>query len=274
MKTALLSDIHGNTFALDAVLEDIRRQQVDQVYVLGDIVNGLDPRGCMARLAAWRTREPAPLTCIKGNAELYLLTPNLDALPNHGQAWEREVLALIRWCQAQLTPADLAWIISFPDYLLQDGTCLVHDSPAARLTPETWHAAGTELKYQEWFYHARGLPEDLPAAEWQKLEDFMFERKLTRVFCGHTHRPYLLRLGSRVVCNTGSVGAPLDGDPRASWVLLEEPPVGEPAITIRRVSYDIAALHRLADATPDYPDFQRPGYLEAYKLWRSTGGHP
>lgn len=271
MKTAIFSDIHGNTPALEAVLADIRQHQVDQLFILGDIINGVDPHGCVALLSNWRSTENAPVSCIKGNAELYLLTPDLDVIPNRGEAWEKEILALIRWYYAKLTQADLDWIASLPDYLVLNGTCLVHDSPIDRLAPETWHVAGIDPKYQEWFYHARGIPETLPEDEIQKLLDFMDGYHFSRVFCGHTHCSFLRWFGSRIVCNAGSVGAPLDGDPRAAWVLLEEQPGDEPAITIRRVQYDIAAIHRLVDDAIDYPDFQQPGYREAYKHWRSTG---
>ena len=273
MRTAVLSDIHGNTPALQAVLDDIRRQNIDQIFVLGDIINGVDPHPCVALLVDWQTSENIPLSCIKGNAELYLLTPDLDHLPTRGQDWEAGVLALIRWFHTRLTQADLAWLAALPEYLVQDGACMVHDSPADRLYPESWHAPDLELKYQEWFYHARGLPESLPEDEWQKLLDLMEKQRFSRVFCGHTHRPFVRWFGSRAVCNAGSVGASVDGDPRAAWALLEEKPGRETSITIQRTSYDIAAICSLVDQAIDYPDFQRPGYRETYKQWRTNGRH-
>lgn len=273
MKTALFSDIHGNTPALEAVLDDIRCQRVERVFVLGDIISGVDPHGCVDLLMRWGAAENIPLTAIKGNTEMYLLTPDLDALPERGGPWEKDVPALIRWCQSRLSQNELDWIASMPDYLVLDQTCLVHDSPIDRLTPETWHQSDIAPKYQEWFHHARGVLEDMPEDRWQDLLDLMDRKNFTRVFCGHSHRPFLRQVGHRVICNTGSVGAPLDGDPRAVWVLVDEPAGREAEITIQRVVYDLAAFHALVDATGDYPDFQRPGAQERYKLRRSTGGH-
>ena len=255
-------------------MQDTRRQGVEQIFSLGDVINGVDPHGCITRLRQWQAEEQTPLVCIKGNGELYLLTPDLDALPSRGHSWEQSVLALIRWFHAQLTPEDLDWLATLPDYLIRDGVCLVHDSPQDRLMPETWRIPDLALQYQEWFHHARGLSEDLPEAEWQKLLDLMEDRHFSRVFCGHTHQSFVRWFGSRVVCNAGSVGAPLDGDPRAVWALVEElPGSGSEAlrIEIQRVDYDVNATQRLIDQAVDYPDFQRPGYRERYKQWFATG---
>jgi predicted phosphodiesterase len=273
MKTALFSDIHGNTPALEAVLEDIRREGVDQVFVLGDIIHGIDPHGCVRRLDDWSATQGVPLHCIKGNAEMYLLTPDLDNLPNRGEAWEGEVLRLYRWFQAQLSAEDIDWIRTFPDFLFWRGACLVHDAPADRLHPAGWHRPGIELKYQEWFHHSRGVMEDMPEPRWQALWDLMTQRGFTQVFIGHTHVPFQKSLDGKQVCNTGSVGASLDGDPRAAWALMEGQPDEKPAITLRRVAYDIARICQMVDAAPDYPDFSKPGKQEQYKRWRQTGTH-
>ena len=78
-KTAILSDIHGNSPALKAVLEDVRREGCTEVFVLGDIVNGVDPGGCLDLLAG-----RGDITFVKGNAEFHLLTPDLNAFPLRG----------------------------------------------------------------------------------------------------------------------------------------------------------------------------------------------
>jgi hypothetical protein len=180
---------------------------------------------------------------------------------------------LIRWFQTHLTPADLAWLASWPEYLIWNQACLVHDSPADRLQPESWHDPEVEPKYQEWFHHSRGISENLPEAEWQGLLQLMDERGFRQVFCGHTHAAFIRRFGQKIICNTGSAGLPLDGNPRAAWVLVEEQPAGDLKIAIRRVAYDIAYIRRLVDSAPDYPDFQAPGEKETYKKWLATGAH-
>jgi diadenosine tetraphosphatase ApaH/serine/threonine PP2A family protein phosphatase len=66
------------------------------------------------------------------------------------------------------------------------------------------------------------------------------------VYC-HIHRPFIRKVGTMTVCNTGSVGSPYDGDPRASYLMIDD---GKP--TIRRVAYDVEKeVGRLL--TSDYP---------------------
>jgi hypothetical protein len=160
-RSALLSDIHGNSPALRAVWEDILRNECAQVFVLGDIINGIDPHGCMELLQPWRENEDVKLVCIKGNAEAYLLTPDLDALPGRNEPWNVEVINLIRWWESRLSEADLEWIRTFPDFIFWNHACLVHDSPIDRLDPQSWHKPGIEPKYQEWNYHSRGIVENM-----------------------------------------------------------------------------------------------------------------
>ena len=75
-QVALLSDVHGNSPALQAVLNDIRSQGCTKVFMLGDIINGVDPHGCIQLLQEWCETNAAELTCLKGNGEEYLLTPD------------------------------------------------------------------------------------------------------------------------------------------------------------------------------------------------------
>ena len=272
MRTAILSDIHGNAPALEAVLADLSRAGVARVMVLGDIINGLDPHGCIQLLLDWSTAGQIELSAIKGNAEFYLLTPDLETIP-HRRSWDTELIELIRWIQAHLTPDDLAWLAALPDFLLWNSACLVHDSPTDRLYPESWHNPDIAPKYQEWFHHSRGIPPGLADAEWQDLLTLMDERGFHQVFCGHTHTAFIRQFGSRTICNAGSVGLPLDDDPRPAWVLAEERPGGELNLTIRRVEYDVARILHLVDHTPDYPGFQKPSRKETYKNWLETA-HP
>ena len=272
-KVALLADIHGNSPALQAVLDDILSNRCSQVFVLGDIINGVDPHGCLELLRQWRDEQKVKLTCLKGNAENYLLTPDLDALPKTEESWNDALVELIRWYLAHLSPTDLEWIGSFVNFLRWNDAGLVHDSPVDRLAPQGWQTPGIEAKYQEWFYHSPGIRANMAEDEWQKLFACMDEWQLQQVFCAHTHVPFYRKFGRKLVCNVGSVGAPTDGDPRAAWVMVEETPDEEPVVTIRRVDYEISQMYRLIDQTPDYPGFNQPGYLEAYKKMLATGVH-
>ncbi len=272
MKTGILSDIHGNSPALEAVLADASRKGIQQLMMLGDIINGVDPHGCIRLLLAWCAAEHVALKGIKGNAEYYLLTPDLEAIPQR-RSWETDLVQLIRWFQSHLTPANLAWIASLPDFLLWNNACLVHDSLTDRFFPESWHDPTIEPKYQEWFHHSPGIRPDRTDAEWQALLKLMDERGCQQLFCGHTHTAFIRQFGQKIICNAGSVGLPLDGDPRPAWVLVEGLPDGGLNVSLRRVEYDLARIHRLVDDTPDYPRFLAPGGKEDYKKWLETGVH-
>ena len=213
-KTALLADIHGNSPALEAVIEDIQRSGCARVFVLGDIINGVDPAGCLALLRQWRDRAAIELTCLKGNAEAYLLTPDLGALPKNDEPWNDDLVELIQWYRARLTAIDLDWIASFADFVRWKDAGLAHDSPVDRLSPQSWHDPGIEDRYQEWFFDSPGIFPDMAEAEWEKLLACMEEYHLRQVFCAHTHVPFCQEIGEKLVCNVGSVGAPLDGGRR------------------------------------------------------------
>ena len=272
-QVALLSDVHGNSPALQAVLNDIRSQGCTKVFMLGDIINGVDPHGCIQLLQEWCETNAAELTCLKGNGEEYLLTPDRAKMPDQDQEWNVDMLNLVQWWEDHLPPADMEWIRSFHSHIFWKDACLVHDSPIDRLMPESWHKPNIAPQYQEWFFHSRGILPDMAEAEWQKLWAFMEAKKLSLFFCGHTHIPFYKENAGRRICNLGSAGAPLDGDPRPSWVLATESTTGDLEITIQRVEYDIRQIHALIDQTPDYYDFKDPVFKEAYKKWLSTGVH-
>jgi predicted phosphodiesterase len=271
-RTAMLSDVHGNSVALRAVLEDIQDQRCTQLFMLGDIINGLDPHGCIRLLRDWSERGNVPLSCLKGNGEAYLLTPDRNALASNAEEWNVDMLQLVQWWEDHLSADDMEWLGSFHDLIRWNNACLVHDRPSDRLTPQSWHNPAIAPKYQEWFYHAPGLTPQMPAADWQALWALMDAHHFLQVFCGHSHIPFYREFEGRQVCNIGSAGASLDGDPRASWVLVTGSLGAQPEITIRRVAYDVGQFHRLIDQTP-YHGFQVPGYREAYKKWFATGVH-
>lgn len=258
---------------MKAVLEDIQDQGCAQVFMLGDLINGVDPRGCVQILRHWQEVTHVELACLKGTGEAYLLTPDRDALPRQTESWNTDMMQLVDWWEAHLTKEDIEWIHTFQDFIIWKDACLVHDRPMDRLSPESWHVQDLEQKYQEWFFHAPGIRPDMANEEWQDLWAYMDAHDLLQVFCGHTHIPFSRQHEDKLVCNLGSAGATLDGNPRASWVKVEQIPGDGVEIEIRRVDYDIALIHQLIDKTPDYYDFKVPGYTEAYKKWFSTGIH-
>jgi predicted phosphodiesterase len=265
-RIAVISDIHGNSPALRAVLADIQQENCSRLFVLGDIINGFDPKGCLELLRAWN--EPI---CLKGNAEAYLLTPNPETIPAADQNRQTELIQLIQWYRSHLSGNDLEWLQSLPDYLTWNGACFVHDSPLDRLFPEYWHVPGVLQEHQEWLYHSPGIPATMAESEWEKLLHFMETHHLNQVFCGHTHVPFQRCFGEKLICNAGSVGLPLDGDPRPAWVMLEGEPGEKYRVFNRRIDYDLEPIFRLVDETLDYPGFESMRMKAAYQQCLKTG---
>ncbi len=211
MRIAILSDIHGNRTALDAVIADLRITAPDLVYHGGDLADsGSSPVEVVdhVRAIGWAG--------VLGNTDEMLVRPAaLEAFAAQSRApatlWDaiREIAAATR---ASLGEDRLAWLGTLPFTLTQPGLALVHARPGDCWRAPAADAAGSAL---ESTYGPLGEP--------------------IAVY-GHTHLPAIRRLPGtpRLLINTGSVGLPYDGDPRASYLLLDE---GVP--TVRRVEYDL-----------------------------------
>jgi predicted phosphodiesterase len=269
---ALISDVHGNSPALRAVLDDIEHQGCARLVMLGDLYNGPDPQGSIDLLRSWCTARGVDLLCLRGNAEAYLLTPDLHSLPRQDEAWNVEMIRQVSWWREHLSREALAWMGTFPQLLARDSACFVHDSPFDRLSLR-WHKDGVEPKYQEWFYHAPGIRENLPEMEWQALLGWMGAHHRTRLFCAHTHVPFIRQIGELTICNTGSAGLPLDDDPRPSWILFDpDAPEGQ-GLSIRRVEYQISHIWQLIEQADGYPHLQDTSMREAHKQMLASGRH-
>lgn len=260
---AILSDPHGNSPALRAVLAEIDSLGCEQIYVLGDIPNGPDPSGCVDLL-----RARPDMLAVKGNADHYILTPDLESFPLRHESFYPELLDFLFWIRAQLTPDQMAWLASLPDLLYDSGSCFCHDSPLDRLFPHNNVPHDIDPKYHELCYHSNGInPQQLPG-EWDHLLVWMDSQHIQRVFIGHSHSPIIYQSGEHLVVNVGSAGFALDGDPRPSWVLVDE--TGTP--TIRRVDYDIEEAIALMDTT-GYMLSDPPNKRAAYQKMLRTGLH-
>jgi predicted phosphodiesterase len=266
---AILADIHGNSPALRAVLRDVEQAGCTRWFVLGDIINGHDPAGCVDLLQS----GPGCIQALRGNAENYLLTPELEAFPHSCEPFYADLLHLLRWYEQRLSSAQLTWLSSLPDIIRWNGVCMAHDSPIDRLFAEQHYTPGIEIKYQELIFHSPGIYPDTTGEQLEQVLNWMAFDSVFQVYIGHTHVPFIAWHGSRLVCNAGSVGMPLDGDPRAAWVLVKQSPGELPVVTIQRVEYDIDEILEMVDANADYPDFDQPGKHQAYKRMLQTGIH-
>jgi predicted phosphodiesterase len=210
MRTAILSDIHGNLTAFEAVLADIRRQSPDLVLHGGDLADGgSSPIEIVDRLRhlGWQG--------VMGNTDEMLVRPeSLDDFASQSSAppalWETlgQIAAATR---STLGDERLAWLRGLPRIKTEETFALLHATPES-----CWRAPAAET----------------PDAELEAIYGSLHQRV---VVFGHTHRPFLRNLAGqpRLLINTGSVGLPYDGDPRASYLVLEG---NNPSI--RRVEYD------------------------------------
>jgi putative phosphoesterase len=216
MKVLIISDIHANLWAVRAVVHDAG--PVDYMLCAGDIVSyGPDPRATIATL-----REQNAIT-VRGNHD-HAIASGAD--PKASPAKQPLALAMRDWTRSQLEPADTAWLARLPLGLTWEigGTrfALVHATPRDAL----------------YDYHLR------PDASAEFIGELTAGIDADVLVVGHTHWPLLRGCGDLQIVNPGSVGQPLDGDPRAAYALWED---GQ--ITLRRVKYDqspvLAALGRL-----------------------------
>lgn len=207
MKLAIISDIHGNLAALDAVLVDLDRMRPDQVVHGGDlVVNGPRPAECLAvvRERGWRG--------VRGNTDQAVWDRESHPLP---PAME----PIADWAKGRLGDRDLTWLQSQPlEWREGEAVALVHAVPGDLWTVVLADAPDQDLRSTYGPLAAR-----------------------LAVYC-HIHVPFVRRLDDQLtVANTGSVGLPFDGDPRAAYLLVED---GAPAT--RRVPYDVErAIHDL-----------------------------
>lgn len=233
MRIALLSDIHGNDLALEAVLDDIEhRGGVDTYWILGDLVAiGHAPIRVLERLTALPNAR-----FIRGNTDRYVCTGarpdpspeevkvNLELLPTL-----LEIEGDFAWTQGAITVAGwFDWLSQLPlefREVLPDGTrCLiVHAAP------------GTD--------DGQGIRVTMDEGE---LGAITANCDADMICVGHTHRPFSLRANGKHIVNPGSVGLSVGSDVRASYVVITADPTGY-QVEHRRVNYDHLAVIELVE---------------------------
>jgi predicted phosphodiesterase len=226
MRVAVLSDLHANPFALDAVLADLPRD-VDTAVCLGDVAIGPFPNEVI-----WRLRE---LDCpvVMGNWDVWLL----DGVPSlEGEVGPR-LSAQGRWCSSQLDREDRAFLRTFrPNVeLALDGTrgLFFHGSPRSN----------TDL-----------LLPDVSRAE---LDRALAGARADLFVAGHTHLQMLRRRPDSLFANVGSVGLPFSEGPSGGsmrvsrWAEYALATVDERGLTLefRRVPYDVEEMLLAARAS-------------------------
>lgn len=219
-RVAVITDIHANLAALEAVLEDIAMHTVDTVYCGGDLVGyGSRPNEVCALIEGGR------IPTIYGNYD-YAIARDLEdcgcAYTNqHDRALGAQSVA---WTLANTDQGSKDFMLALPfDLRFELGgrrVRLVHGSPR---------------KVNEYLF------EDKPAHFYERIAKLSDADVL--VF-GHTHKPWIHTYGGVLFVNCGSVGKPKDGDPRAAYALLEHDAGAGVRASIVRVPYDAATVAR------------------------------
>jgi len=211
MELAFISDIHSNLQALQAVLDFVDSEGIEEIYCLGDVVGyGADPKACLDLV---RDRCAG---IVLGNHDLAVASESHRAhLPRDGRKAAKHN-------RAALQDDDLKFLAALPYVGQGPGFRYVHATPGQ---PELW----------------------IRLTSYQLAQKQMgaFEEDLCAV--GHTHRPtvfadrlgvHQVRRGHRFIVNVGSVGQPRDGDPRACIGLFDP---GAFSFRLARIDYDIEA---------------------------------
>lgn len=243
MRIAVISDIHGNFGALQAVLADIAKRGPDLIVNLGDVLSGpLSPVECADLLI------PLNLPTICGNHERQLLTFRFE-----------EMGASDRYALSCLRPHHVSWIKQFPSSKsLPEGVLLVHGTPDSDMTYflETVEPSGVRMA--------------LPGEVEKRLGDV----GEPLILCGHTHIPRIFQLPGRcLIVNPGSVGLPAyedskpmphkiqTGSPLARYATVEKRSGGWSA-ELHTVVYDWESAARAAEdrGRPDWAKALRTGF--------------
>lgn len=212
LRVAVITDAHGNSLALEAVVADLHKHAPDLILNLGDQVWGqVDP------LAAYELQASLGAIEVRGNNDEkpFIDRPNRPLLEGR----------FVEWLFGRVPREALERLASLPvSATVLDGTLLAaHGTPKSPWENLLWEVEGDGL---------------VPRPERDVLRDLAgVDETVKVVVVGHTHQERVLQLGGRLLVNVGPISWQADGDPRARWTLLERR-AGRWAVEQRRVVYD------------------------------------
>lgn len=209
MRVAILSDIHGNRTAFEAVLKDVREMSPDLVLHGGDLADS----GSAPVEVVDQIRDLGWQGVLGNTDEIFTRPASLAEFAGQSSApasiWTA-IREMAEFTRELLGEQRISWMRALPRTQIHDSLALVHASPES-----LWRSPSPE------------------ASDGELEQTFAILEKELVAF-GHIHRPFVRRLPLRTIANSGSVGLPYDGDCRAAYVLVDD---GEPVV--RRVEYDI-----------------------------------
>ncbi len=220
----MLSDVHGNVTALEAVRKALKKEKPDVILIAGDLVmNGAEPG---ATVDAIREMERDGAIVVQGNTDIAVADADYAAaFPWMLESGVSEtVRAAAEWAHDALDDEQLGWLRRLPAErrvrIGDDLVLLTHASPGSQ---------------------TQGFDKGLdPSTVYERIS-----RTDARVICcGHTHIPDVQEFGWKIVVNDGSAGYAFDGDPTASWAL----------VTIGAAAPAKSALTDVDDQHDDEPD--------------------
>jgi predicted phosphodiesterase len=245
-RLAVFSDVHGNVEAVRAVRKAVTAAKPDAILIAGDLVmNGPEPAATVEEL---RELEAEGALIVQGNTDIAVADFDYAAaFPWFADGVPDTFRAAAEWANETLDDDALDWLRRLPAERrlpVDDDLVLVcHASPGSQTA---------------------GFDAGLDAAT--VLE--RLSRTDARVICcGHTHIPDVRDFGWKVIVNDGSAGYAFDGDPRASWALVE---IEDDAVQteIRRVEYDVMAVSNAISARGLPGDVYRAATVRTGKLVR------
>lgn len=222
MRVLIISDIHANITALEAVLSDAG--EVDAVWCLGDIVGyGPDPNQVIERL-----RDIKNFTCILGNHDVAVLGQMDSAVFN------TEARRSLLWQKQNVSPSNIAYLETLPkECVIQENVTMAHGSPRDPVWEYILNTLSARLNFDSFttpfcFVGHTHL---------QTLFHLDAEKDLVSQY--ETRHGSQMQLTPRAILNPGSVGQPRDRDPRSAYGIYHpETSIWEP----RRAEYDIASV--------------------------------
>ena len=243
VRVAILSDIHGNLEALTAVRAAFKKERPDHVVIAGDhVLNGPDPAGVVDAL---RDMEASGATIVQGNTDVAVADFDYSAAnPSFSDGVPEIFRAAAEWAHDALGEERVAWLRRLPSErrLMLDDTMLLacHGSPGSQ-------TQGFDMQLD-------------PSVVYERLS-----RTAARLIaCGHTHLPEIRDLGWKMIINDGSAGYVFDGDPTASWALVDVDGT-EVSAEIRRTEFDTMAVANAISARGIVGDVYRAATVRTGK---------